>query len=152
MKRWAIKLLHWFLHPLDLRKDRKYINLVCAVDWNNSGKKVLCLVVTFSYFFLIKILNKEEISKENSIDISSRYVHVILIEIDALFRQLSQNMSTDCSPDCATFYTNLHKLFCHQFISSKNWVNSVKFMDNSWTITCQVMAYMKKSLHWCHYY
>ena len=47
-----------------------------------------------------------------------------------------------CSPDCAIFYTNLHELFC-QFISWTNWVNSGKFMDNCWTISCQVMAYMK---------
>ena len=44
--------------------------------------------------------------------------------------------------DCAIFYTNLHKLFCH-FISWTNWVNSGKFMDNCW-ISCQVMADMKK--------
>ena len=37
----------------------------------------------------------------------------------------------------------LHKVFC-QFISWKNCVNSGKFMDNCWTISCQVMAYMKE--------
>ena len=40
------------------------------------------------------------------------------------------------------FYTNLHELFC-QFISWTNWVNSGKFLDNSW-ISCQVMADMEK--------
>ena len=44
--------------------------------------------------------------------------------------------------DCASFYTNLHELFC-QFISWTNWVNSGKFMDNCW-ISCQVMADLKK--------
>ena len=34
------------------------------------------------------------------------YVQVILIEIDAYFRQLDQNMKTDC----ATFYTNLQTI------------------------------------------
>ena len=43
--------------------------------------------------------------------------------------------------DCAIFYTNLHDLFC-QFISWTKWVNSGKFMDNSW-ISCQVMAEME---------
>ena len=43
--------------------------------------------------------------------------------------------------NCSIFYTNLHELFC-QFISSTNWVNSGKFMDN-WWISCQVMADMK---------
>ena len=33
--------------------------------------------------------------------------------------------------DCAIFYTNLHELFC-QFISSTNWVNCGKFMNNCW--------------------
>ena len=53
------------------------------------------------------------------------YVLVILFEID-----------------CAIFYTNLQELIC-QFISSTNWVNSGKFMDNCW-ISCQVMVDMKK--------
>ena len=39
--------------------------------------------------------------------------------------------------NCAIFYTNLNDLFC-QFISWTNWINSGKFMDNSW-ISCQVM-------------
>jgi hypothetical protein len=47
-------------------------------------------------------------------------VQVILIEID-----------------CAIFYTNLHELFCQEFISWTNWVNS------GW-ISCQVMADMEK--------
>ena len=33
-------------------------------------------------------------------------VQVIIIEIDALFRQLCQNMMTDCLSACAFFYTN----------------------------------------------
>ena len=47
---------------------------------------------------------------------SNHYIQVILIEIDALFPQLSQSMTTDCSLDCATFYSNLYKLLC-KFIS-----------------------------------
>ena len=45
--------------------------------------------------------------------------------------------------DCAIFYTNLQELF-FQFISWTNWVNSGKFMGNSW-ISCQVMADMEKN-------
>ena len=44
--------------------------------------------------------------------------------------------------NCAFFYINLHELF-GQFISWTNWVNSGKFMDNSW-ISCQVKADKKK--------
>ena len=44
--------------------------------------------------------------------------------------------------DCATFYIDLHELFC-QFISWTNWVNSGKSMDNCW-ISGQVTADMKK--------
>ena len=41
------------------------------------------------------------------------------------------------------FFTNLQELF-FQFISWTNWVNSGKFMGNSW-ISCQVMADMEKN-------
>ena len=42
------------------------------------------------------------------------------MEIDALFCQLSQSTTTDCSFNCPPFYTNLHKLIS-KFMS---WVNS----------------------------
>ena len=52
--------------------------------------------------------------------------------------------------DCAIFYSNLHESFC-QFIGWTNWVNSGKSMDNC-SISCQVMADMKKSLGWSNNY
>ena len=59
-------------------------------------------------------------------EMTSRFwVQVILFEID-----------------CAIFYTNLHKLFCH-LISWTSWVNSGELMNNCW-ISCQVRADMKK--------
>ena len=39
--------------------------------------------------------------------VTEKKLQVILIEIDALFCQLSQNITTDC----AVFYTNLHNFF-----------------------------------------
>ena len=44
-------------------------------------------------------------------------VQVILVETNTLFGQLSQNVT----PDCASFYTDLHKL---------NKLVKFKFMDN----------------------
>ena len=70
-----------------------------------------------------------EVKKKDIIQIL-KYVQVIFIEIGAFFRQLSQNMITDCLPDFATFNTNLHILtIAEQYIR------------------CQAKkAYMKKNL------
>ena len=75
--------------------------------------------------FVPLILQKNEniIKAKKKLHISNKYashtrskqnknVQVISIEIDALLRKLSQSMKNDCLPDCATFLTNLHKLFC----------------------------------------
>ena len=61
---------------------------------------------------------------------------VILIEINLLFHQLSQNLTT-----VVQFFT---QIYMNCFVSWTNWVNSGKFMDNCWTISCQAMAYIKK--------
>ena len=52
--------------------------------------------------------------------------------------------------DWASFYTNLHDFFV-KFISSTNWVNYCKFMDNC-GISRQVMANMGNILQRSHNY
>ena len=65
---------------------------------------------------------------------------VIFNEIDALLHQLRQSNTTDCLPDCATFYTNCSIIW---YVEQAGF-NSGKLIDNFWIITCQFMAVMKK--------
>ena len=74
-------------------------------------------MVTLSYEWVLRSMI--------ALDASALLIQVLLFEIN-----------------CAIFYTNLHELF-NQFICWTNWVNSGKFMENSW-ISCRVMADLEK--------
>ena len=79
---------------------------------------------TFSHLTLVRI---------------SIMLQVILIEIYALFGQLSQSMTTDCLLDYPTFYKHLSKL-CSKFMNCIRLVNLHKFMDNWRTLAFQFLA------------
>ena len=72
-------------------------------------------------------------------------IQVVLIEIDALFCQLSQSITTNCSSHCSFFKQVYMELFC-KFISWTRCANPWKIMDNCWTIICRCNGLNEKIL------
>ena len=105
----------------------------------------------FVYLFAYLFVYETTVNKQTKFTF---LLQAILYEIDAWFRQLNQNITTDCSSDCTPFYTNMHILLWRQTIC----INSgCKFMYNrqisgfklwkimsiSWIRACLVHKYLR---------
>ena len=69
--------------------------------------------IQFTFFFLFVYLFAYLFVYETTVNKQTKFtflLQAILYEIDAWFRQLNQNITTDCSSDCTPFYTNMHIL------------------------------------------
>ena len=144
----STKLLH-FQKKVKCRQSQHLLSITLFKDFEqnktsknqNNAQKSFQSYLKLFIFQSFKSENIGELWSPENGRLSWRNVplQVHLNEIDALFYQISQNMTAKYLSDCPSFDTNLRKLFC-QFISCTICVNSGKYMDNFWTITCHIMA------------